>query len=55
MNSEISLVGSKDVKLHYQPVARDMVEITLPSKINLKEIPAVSFKISKKMKKSSVQ
>lgn len=51
MNSEISLVGFKGEKLHYQPVDHDMIEITLPSKINLKETPAVSFKISKRGKK----
>ena len=46
-NSKISMVGFKGEKLHYQPVDHDMIEITLPSKINLKAAPAVAFKISK--------
>ena len=47
LNSQISLVGFKGEKLHYQPVAGDMVEITLPAQMNLRLTPAVTFKISK--------
>lgn len=46
-NSKISMVGFKGEKLHYQPVDHDMIEITLPSKINLKVAPAVAFRIPK--------
>jgi len=51
VNSEISLVGFKGKKLHYQPVDRDMIEITIPSEINLKITPAVSLKIQKRCEK----